>query len=201
MIRTSRELGKIVQRLETAFQVRYPQFTRVAIDSRLWEILVVDLLEAHRKSRWLPIDPELFIACQTARENLLDPWSQLSPTVAIRAYCVQVRKIIRSLRAELRKELRTLARADRSGTLSKIYEHESRSVSSLAKHLYAIREELVGYAEKYRLPAYRQHLGCPLYAEAAKPLLPGSVYPFLPVVPHVASTPRSGLLVAVESIN
>ena len=106
MLITPHAIEQLSGRIEQAYLRRRSQIPFSEPDPRLWELAARALAEAHRKDRWLPIDPELFVAAQPPCSPLGDPWQHLVPAHAIRRYRQRVVLMVRNLRRELLGELR-----------------------------------------------------------------------------------------------
>lgn len=136
------------------------------------------LIQAHSADPRLPIDPELFVACQPSCDSLADPWEDLVAPEAICRYRHRVSGIVRRLRGELRRELRLMRRRSREGqSIERQVVLGGRGLSPLGRYVAARRIGRGDLAELLRLEALRQHLGCPLYRLACRGLVPEEGYP------------------------
>jgi hypothetical protein len=136
------------------------------------------LWQAHCENAEVPLDPELFVASQPLREDVVDPWSTLARSEAGRRYRSRVRKIIQLLRAELRREIRRVAREVRDGaSLSNVLTRNDPRLSPLSLYISAHQSGRPDLAARVESRAALQHQRCPLYRWACRPLLPAELYP------------------------
>jgi hypothetical protein len=136
------------------------------------------LWQAHSENMEVPLDPELFVASQPLREDVVDPWSTLARSEAGRRYRSRVRKIIRLLRAELKREIRRVARVVRDGAaLSSALTKNDPRLSPLGLYISAHHFGRPDLAARVQSRAALQHQKCPLYRWACRPLLPADLYP------------------------
>jgi hypothetical protein len=127
----------------------------------------------------LPLDSELFVASQPISGSLADPWSELTQPEAAHRYRGQVRRIIRQLRAELKREVKLAERSiHRHGTLEPAVLAQCGRLSPLGCYIAAQRMGRPDLARRFVAAAARQHHSCPLYQAASAWLLPAELYPF-----------------------
>lgn len=189
MIITPRAIEQIADRIERAFLRRRPEWRQAGLDPRLWSAAGAILMDAHRRSPWLPLDPELFVASQAPES---DPWRELTRATSGRRYLSRVRKIVRGLRRELRDELRRVEVAIRRGSpLEVILLGPSRHLSPLGRYLAAISRDRSDLAARFEEEARLQHAACPLYRQAAEGLVADDAYLILPILPEPLRTPGS----------
>lgn len=190
---TPRNIGAVAQRIEQAYARRHRLCTWRMPDGRLWEALAVALIAAHRRSSWLPIDPELFVAAQPRPQVLASPWEQLQPDRAVRRYRRRVRGIIAGLRQEVVDELRRVRVQRQVGqSVDEILTRRSRTLSPLGRYVAAVRLGRLDLAERLRPAAQLQHAACPLYRPALRRLLSPEAYPVLELLPGLVPSRRVG---------
>jgi hypothetical protein len=185
VIISPRAVEQICDRIARAYLRRRPEWKQAGLDPRLWVASAAILMDAHRADPSIPIDPELFVACQTARSTDSDPWRELTRASSRRRYLACVRQIVLKLRRELRNELRRIQLAEEHGSdLKSVLLGSSRLVSPLGCYLAACLRKRTDLAELLREEARSQHELCPLYREAAIGLVPESDYPMIHLFPH-----------------
>jgi hypothetical protein len=156
------------------------------LDRRLWAAAAAVLMDAHRRDPLIPLDPELFVTCQVASRAAKDPWSELTRASSRRRYVVQVHRIIRGLRRELRQEVRRVeSRLVKGEPLDELTLESSSGLSALGIYLAACRLDRSDLAEKVRPMARDQHWACPLYRQAAAGLVTGDPYPVAGIFPEL----------------
>jgi hypothetical protein len=144
----------------------------------VWSAAAVNLWRAHQEIPDLPVDPELFVACQPIHIAFPDPWGTLTQDRAIRRYARRVRAIVRLLRAELRQELALVERLVRKGIeLSRIVSSPKIQLSALGCYIVVLRAGRDDLAAEFHGRALEQHRSCPLYRAACSSLLPDHFYP------------------------
>lgn len=167
----------LADRIEQAYLRRHPEWTPALTSPRVWAAAAAGLLLLHRNVPAMPVDPELFVAVQPARE-WADPWTDLAHEGALRRYRRHVRRIVAQLREEIRDEVRMAERRVRRGSpLAAVLVDERGRFSALGRYIVARRAGLHELAERLRPEAERQHRSCPLYQQACRPLLPSDAYP------------------------
>ena len=185
MIISPRAVEQISDRIEQAYLRRRPEWRQAGLDPRLWVASAAILIDAHRADYSIPMDPELFVVCQTAKTTDSDPWRELTRASSRRRYLACVRQIVLRLRRELRNELRRIARAEARGKdLKSILLGTFRSISPLGCYLAACLRGRTDLAELLREGARAQHAVCPLYLEAAIGLVPECDYPVVQLFPQ-----------------
>lgn len=202
MLITPRAIEKVADRIERAYAHRNPQGIVCPPDSRLWEVVARALVEAHRATPWLPLDPELFVASQPLASPLTDPWENLAPARAIRRYRRRILQIARGLRRELRAEIRQAEMQLGQGrSLESVLRRRHRGLSPLGRYLIACRAGQPDLAAKFRDPACEQHAACPLYRLACRRLIPPEAYPVLEILPGLIPIRRVGPLAPGVCLN
>lgn len=178
MLLSHRAIEQVADRIERAYRRRHPFWRRVGTDAGAWIAAARALLGLHRSDPSIPMDPELFVACQPDAAPMADPWHELTRPSALSRYRVRVRQIIRGLRRELDEELRHAERRfERGEPLETILRSRSRQLSPLGRFILAHRAGRTELAESFRAAAVDQHRSCPLYRDACRDLLPPGAYP------------------------
>src|SRR5205814_5348906 len=93
--------------------LRRSRWWRGCSTRRIWSAAALRLWQAQVDDPQLPLDSELFVASQPLSDALSDPWSELTQPEAARRYRSQVRRIIRGLRSELKREVESAERSIR----------------------------------------------------------------------------------------
>ena len=185
MIISPRAVEQIGDRIERAYLRRRPEWKHAGLDPRLWVASTAILMDAHRADPSIPLDPELFVACQTANPTDSDPWRELTRASSRRRYLACVKRIVLKLRRELRNELHRINLAEKRGEdLKSVLLTPSRSISPLGCYLAACLKKRNDLAELLRDEARAQHEACPLYREAAVGLAPEQDYPIVLLFPQ-----------------
>jgi hypothetical protein len=192
MLATQHSTEALGERIERAYLRRRQSWTRVSHASSVWDAAAGCLLNAHRDDPSLPIDPELFVAAQPTSMRTSDPWQALTHSGSIWRYRRLVQRIIRSLRKELRGELRRAKQTLRQGkSLENVLSDDNPCFSPLARYILAQRENRPDLAEVFLSEAQDQHRACPLYRTAAQTLTPRGTYPVFEIVPGFELTRRA----------
>jgi hypothetical protein len=192
----------MVKRLERAYAHHYPNGVRDWSGSGVWEVAASCLLEMHRESPGLPLDPELFVASQGGAVRDADPWMLLTKPEARARYRARVQQIIRTLRRELRRELRASERRMAAGmSLETALELPGRFFSPLGKYILAHRLGRADLADAWWAEAREQHRSCPLYVNACEGLLDPGQYPVLELIPGRNLRERTSFVQLPFSIN
>ncbi len=171
---TQQELEALATRIELAYRLRQPRWVSGCSTARVWFAGANRLWEAHQSDpQRIPLDPELFVACQPVQKRLADPWSELAQPESGQRYRLRVRHIIRLLKAELEREVRRAERAIRKdGGIRSMIAVKNRGVSPLGLYIVALRAARADVAESLRAAAALQHRSCPLYRAASLGLFP-----------------------------
>ena len=171
-------LEKLSRRIEQAYSLRRPDWRGGCSTSRVWSAAAERLWAAHAADPVeIPLDAELFVASQPIAAPFADPWSELTQPDAARRYRSRLGKIVRRLRAELKREVvRAETLIGRGRELSEVLNAGVR-ISALACFIVAIRAERGDLAVGFTGGAATQHRACPLYRRASLALLPGELYP------------------------
>lgn len=192
MILSTRTVDLVADRIERAYLRRYVEMPCVTWDSRIWRLAARGLLEEHTRVRWLPIDPELFVASQGRASATADPWTDLAPPEAIHRYRWRVQRIVRRLRAELQGEVNRAERAIARGrSIEDVCERRRRWLSPIGRLIVVSRANRPDLLDRYRSAAIRQHQSCPLYQRACHTLMPSEAYPVFELIPGVHLVPSA----------
>jgi hypothetical protein len=171
-------LGKLSRRIEQAYGLRRPDWRGGCSTSRVWTAAAERLWAAHAAGpAGIPLDAELFVASQPIAVPFADPWSELTPPDAARRYRSQLRRIVRRLRAELKREVtraETLIEGGRE--IDDVLKTHGR-ISALGGFIVAFRAGRADLVDAFSAGAVAQHRACPLYRRASVALLPGNLYP------------------------
>lgn len=178
MLPTQDTLDRLAERIERAFALRCSDWCRGCSTSRIWSAAATILWEAHFEDPTIPLDPELFVASQPLTASFADPWSLLAGPEAGRRYKNRVRRIIRGLRNELKREIRLAVNLLRRGrALNIIISSEDARFSPLGLYIAAHRTCRADLAGRLLRGVIEQHNCCPLYRPACLALLPAELYP------------------------
>lgn len=195
-------IDQLARRIERAFSHHWPAGLRDWSGSGVWEVAASGLLELHRDSPGLPLDPELFVASQVDAIRCDDPWTLLTMPESRERYRKRVRQIIRKLRRELRRELRNAERRMAIGmTIESVLEMPSRFFSPLGKYILAHQSERPDLADAWWSEAREQHRSCPLYVNACNGLLGADLYPVLDLMPGRDLVERTSFVQLPFSMN
>jgi hypothetical protein len=195
-------IDQLAKRIQRAYLHHFSAGVRDWSGSGVWEVAAAYLLELHRDTPGLPLDPELFVASQSTSIRCDDPWTLLTLPESRRRYCDRVRQIIRNLRRELRRELRGAERRlDVGITLEMVLEMPSRFFSPLGKYILAHRSDRPDLADAWWPEAREQHRSCPLYVNACDGLIGPGLYPVLDLMPGRDLVERSSFVQLPFSIN
>ncbi len=135
---TQETLDRLADRIERAYALRRSNWYRGCSTPRVWSAAATILWEAHSEDPTIPLDPELFVASQPLTGTFADPWSSLAQTEAGHRYKQNVRRIIRRLRTELKREIRLTEDLLRQGrTLSMIIGSRNARLSPLGLYIAA----------------------------------------------------------------
>ncbi len=178
MLPTQETLDRLADRIERAFTLRCSTWYRGCSTSRIWSAAATILWDAHFADSTIPLDPELFVASQPLTASFADPWTCLAQPEAGHRYKQSVRRIIRRLRTELKRELRLTEDLLRQGrALGKIVGSRDARLSPLGLYIAVHRAARPDLAGRLRAGAIEQHNCCPLYRSACMALLPAELYP------------------------
>ncbi len=118
------------------------------------------------------------MASQPISAPLSDPWTELAHPESARRYRSGVRRIVRQLRAELKRELVAAERSIREGReIGGVLGRKNRRLSSLGAYILAQRAGRIDLAERFAAAAAAQHRSCPLYRAASLAFIPADSYP------------------------
>ncbi|MGC8638465.1 MAG: hypothetical protein ACP5XB_01145 [Isosphaeraceae bacterium] len=158
--------------------LRRSKWYRGCSTSRIWAAAATILWQVHQEDPDIPLDPELFVAAQPLAAAFADPWLSLAHPDAGRRYYRSVRRIIRRLRAELRREIGRAEDMVRGGlALATVLRCRDRRLSPLGLFITAHRAGRPDLAVQLRPGAIAQHQGCPLYRLASRSFLSAGLYP------------------------
>ncbi len=175
---TQETLDHLADRIERAFTLRRSNWYRGCSTPRVWSAAATILWEAHTKDPVIPLDPELFVASQPLAAPFADPWSSLAQPEAGQRYKNNVRRIIRRLRNELKREVLRVEGLLRQGrALRRIIGAHNARLSPLGLYIAAHRAARPDLASRLERSAIEQHSCCPLYRSACLALLPAELYP------------------------
>jgi hypothetical protein len=178
---THQILDLLAVRVEQAYGLRVRRWRRGCSTSRVWHEAALRLWEAHAHDpEFVPLDAELFVASQPISCSLPDPWTELTHHDSAKRYRLSVKRIVRTLRAELKREVRSCERSIELGEdVETLLGRPSRRRSALGSYILAIRVGREDLAERFASAAVAQHQSCPLYRIASMWLLPAELYPDL----------------------
>jgi hypothetical protein len=176
---THEVLDQLAVRLEQAYALRRPRWWRGCSTTRVWHAAALRLWEAHVDDpARMPLDPELFVASQPISVPFADPWTELAHPGSARRYRSAVRRIIRVLRSELKREVLKAERLIGKGfAIEDVVGRNQRRLSPLARYIVAQRAGRDDLADRHAAAAANQHRSCPLYRIAVLALLPAESYP------------------------
>ena len=178
MLPTQEVLDRLAGRIERAFTLRCSNWNRGCSTSRIWSAAAAILWQAQSEDPTIPLDPELFVASQPLTASFADPWSSLAQPEAGHRYKQRVRRIIRGLRNELKREIQLVEKLLRQGrALSTIIGSRNTRLSPLGLYIAAHRAARPDLAGRLRRSAIEQHNCCPLYRSACLAFLPAELYP------------------------
>ena len=165
-------------RIQQAYALRRPDWRGGCSTSRVWSAAAGRLWGAHRADpARVPLDPELFVASQPIAVSFADPWSELAQPESARRYRSSLRRIIRRLRDELKREVVRAERMIRRGRdISEVLETGKR-ISPLGCFIVAVRAGRHELANCFAQAAAAQNRACPLCRIASLALLPTELYP------------------------
>jgi hypothetical protein len=136
------------------------------------------LWDAQDRNGEIPLDPELYVASQPVKGAFADPWACLAHPQAAERYVRRVRRIIRQLRSELKKEVdRAEEMMEHGHGLNRVLRGGDSRFSPLGLYITAHRAGRPDLAERLRHDVIEQHKCCPLYRSACRSLLPAKAYP------------------------
>jgi hypothetical protein len=176
---THEVLDQLAGRIEQAYALRRPRWFRGCSTSRVWYTAGLRLWEAHAGDPdRIPLDPELFVASQPISTPLSAPWTELAHPDSAQRYRSAVRRLVRQLRAELKRELVAAGRSIRKGReIENVLGHKTTRLSSLGAYILARRVGREDLAERFAAGALAQHRSCPLYRMASLAFIPAEFYP------------------------
>ena len=195
-------IAELARRIEKAYRLRRPQWPDACSSPRVWSVAAQTLMNAHERNETVPADPELYVAVQSGRTTLADPWVDLTSPAAVDHYRAKVRSIVHALRDELAAEVRyALKRVAAGATVRDVLLTENRKLSPLGKFIAAHATGRAAFASRFEAAAGRQHRSCPLYRYACEGLLPQGVYPSVNAVENPAYHETAETRVARVGLN
>jgi hypothetical protein len=165
-------------RIQEAYGLRQPDWRGACSTARVWNAAAERLWTAHAADpARVPLDAELFVASQPIGVPFADPWSELTQPESARRYRSTLRRIIRRLRHELKREVaRTERLITRGRDICELLEKGKR-ISPLGCFIVAVRAGRAELANRFTAAAAAQHRACPLFREASDALLATDLYP------------------------
>ena len=197
---THEVLDHVAARIEQAYGLRRSRWFRGCSTTRLWYSAALRLWEAHSTDpAQVPLDPELYVASQPISTPLSDPWTELADPEAIRRYRSSVSRIVRQLRAELRRELMGAEQSIRRGReIGTVLGRKNRRLSSLGSYILARRAGRDDLADHFAAGAIAQHRSCPLYRSASLAFIPAEFYPDENLVPELQDNHSDRVIAKAE---
>ena len=178
MLPTQETIDQLANRIERAFTLRSSAWYRGCSTTRVWSAGATILWQVSCEDPEIPLDPELFVASQPINAPYADPWTCLALAEAGQRYRLRVRRIIRQLRLELKREIRRAEELVSEGrALAAVLRARDSRLSPLGLYITAQRAGRPDLAERLRSGAVEQHKCCPLYRSASLSLLPAELYP------------------------
>jgi hypothetical protein len=173
-------IGDLACRIETAYRLRSARWWGGCSTARVWDQGALYLWQAHIESpESIPLDAELYVASQDISSRFANPWFDVARPEAIGRYRSRVAQIVRTLRAELKREIGRAERAIRRGrAVQKVLNRRNRRLSPLGCYITALRADRPDLAERFTDAAALQHHACPLYRSASSALIPAEHYLF-----------------------
>jgi hypothetical protein len=178
MLPTQSVIDGLAERIERAYRLRKAYRHGGCSTDRVWTVAAIELLKIHDSHPTVPVDPELYVAAQSGESFYCNPWLELTQAESGRRYRWKVREIVRSLRAELTREV-TLAeeRIEAGRSIGKVLKTSGQWLSALGRFIVAQRAGRTVLAQRFLREAVEQHRSCPLYREASSRLLSPGEYP------------------------
>ncbi len=175
-------------RIQQAYGLRRPNWRGGCSTTRVWSAAAERLWAAHvADPARVPLDAELFVASQPIASPFADPWSELAQPESTRRYRSTLRRIVRRLRGELKREIGRAERLIRRGhNICEVLETRGR-ISPLGCYIVAMRAGLGELASSFIAAAAAQHRACPLCRDASDAFLARDLYP---VETPFAATPE-----------
>ncbi len=173
-------------RIQQAYGLRRPDWRGGCSTDRVWGAAAGRLWAAHAADPTrVPLDAELFVASQPIAVPFADPWSELAGPESARRYRSTLRRIVRRLRGELKREIARAERLIKRGRDIREVLATAGRISPLGCFIVAIRAEREELANSFAEAAGAQHRACPLCREASDALLARDHYPVAtPFAPH-----------------
>jgi hypothetical protein len=179
VLATQEALDRLAVRVEHAYGLRRPRWWRGCSTQRVWFAAALRLWEVHAQDPLhVPLDAELFVASQPISAAVADPWTELTEPEAARRYRSRVRRIVRQLGSELKREVRRAERLIRRGhAMGAVLNVQDGRLSALGCFIVAQRAGRADLAAHFAAATAAQHRSCPLYRSASLLLMPADFYP------------------------
>jgi hypothetical protein len=179
VLATQELLDNLADRVERAYGLRRPRWWLGCSTRRVWFAAALRLWEAHASDPLhVPLDAELFVASQPATAAFADPWTELTQPEAARRYRCRVRRIVRQLVGELRKEIRRAERMILRGReVGAVLGANDGRLSALGRFIVAQQAGRADLAIRFSAATAAQYRACPLYRLARAALVPGDSDP------------------------
>ncbi len=184
-------IEQLSRRIQQAYGLRRPDWRGGCSTARVWSAAAERLWAAHvADPARVPLDAELFVASQPIAASFADPWSELAQPESTRRYRSMLRRIVRRLRGELKREVGRAERLIRRGhDIREVLETRGR-ISPLGCYITSVRAGLDELARSFAAAAAAQHRACPLCRDASGALLAGDLYPVETPFAAAAEDPR-----------
>jgi hypothetical protein len=192
-------IQELASRVEIAYRRRSPLWSPGCTGADVWRRAAELLCELNATNPEIPIDPELYVAAQPITGN---PWTMLTFGTSIGRYRRRIGSIVRSLRTEIRGEvLRAERQLNRGMSVETVLLPSNDGLSPLGCFIVAHRAGRPELAAYFRGPAGEQHVGCPLYRQACRSLLPIEAYPASVPARESAASDQPGRTPAPIQVN
>ncbi|WZO98865.1 hypothetical protein EP7_000456 [Isosphaeraceae bacterium EP7] len=189
----------LATRIETAFLRRSPRWRPGCTGADVWRRAAELLCELNATSPEIPVDPELYVAAQPMTG---DPWTTLTLGSSVGRYRRRIGSIVRALRTEIRGEvLRAERQLIRGMAVETVLLPSNDDLSPLGCFIVAHRAGRPELAACFRGPASEQHVGCPLYRQACRNLLPVEAYPAVLPAQELAAADQASRTTASIQVN
>ena len=133
-------IEELSSRIQQAYRLRHPDWRGGCSTERVWSAAAGRLWAAHAADPVrVPLDAELFVASQPIAVPFADPWSELAQPGSTRRYRSTLRRIVRRLRGELKREIARAERLIKRGRDVREVLAAGRRISPLGCFIIAIR--------------------------------------------------------------
>jgi hypothetical protein len=171
-------VDELSSRIQEAYALRRPDWRGTCSTARVWNAAAERLWAAHAADpARVPLDAELFVASQPISIPFADPWSELTQPESARRYRSTLRRIVRRLRGELKREVGRAERLLGRGRDIRALLEAGGRISPLGCFMVALRAGRAELADRFAAAATAQHRACPLLREASDALLSTDLYP------------------------